>query len=144
MQRTLFNHFYQDTVRWGDCDPLGHLNNAAYMRLIESARLDYFFNILKIELKPDSEQGWVMRGLNCEFNKQLHYPTQLETGTRFSKVGNSSAILEAAIYRKGEEQPVFTASVPSIWCNYKKGISVRIPDTIRKAIKDYEVNVEGL
>lgn len=144
MQRSDFKHFYRDHVRWGDCDQLGHLNNTVYLQLIESGRLDYFLRILNVELTPQTECGWVMLGLECWFKSQVHYPTELEIATRFTKVGNSSATVEAAIFRVGEDAPVFTSTCPSVWCNYAKGQSVRIPDHVRTAIRQFEGNIEGL
>lgn len=144
MQRQEFKHFYQDNVRWGDCDQLGHVNNTIYLQFIESARLDYFLKIMQIELTPSSIEGWVMADLSCQFKGQVHYPCALEIGTRISKVGNSSAMVECAIFRAGEDEAVFTSRVASVWCNYQQGTPVRVPSAIRALVKAHEGEVEGL
>lgn len=144
MQRNEFKHFYQDHVRWGDCDQLGHLNNTIYLQLIESGRLDYFHKVLGIELTPQTPCGWIMLDLKCHFRSQVHYPTKLEVATKFSRVGNSSAVVDAAIFRVGEEEPVFTSSCGSVWCRYSEKASERVPDHIRAALKDFEKTIEGL
>lgn len=144
MKRQDFRHFYQDNVRWGDCDQLGHLNNTVYLQFIESGRLDYFDKVMDLELRPDSTSGWVMADLQCSFKEQVHFPCKLEIATRKTKVGNSSTLMESAIFKVGSDEPVFTAVVTSVWCDYTQGKSARVPDNIRAAIKQYESNVEGL
>ena len=37
-------------VRWGDQDPLGHVNNARFFTYFEQARIDYFDAVLDIPL----------------------------------------------------------------------------------------------
>lgn len=144
MNKSNFKHFHHDHVRWGDCDQLGHVNNTKYLQYIESGRLDYFFTVLGIELRPDSAEGFVMLDLKCQFKKQVHYPSNLEIATRISRVGNSSAMVEAAVFIAGEENPVFTSSCTSVWCDYEKGVSTRLPDALRKLIQDHEGEIEGL
>lgn len=144
MQHIDFKHSYADKVRWGDCDPLGHLNNTVYIRLIESGRIDYFLNVMNIDLKPDSHEGWIMVDLKCDFKAQVHYPSTIEVNTRIIKVGNSSITVEANIYANGNPAPVFTSVSTGVWCNYAESVSVRIPDAIRASIKQHEGAIDGL
>ena len=45
MQRGDFCYWLSITVRWGDMDAIGHVNNAAYFTYCESARLGYLEQI---------------------------------------------------------------------------------------------------
>lgn len=144
MNRENFRHFYHDIVRWGDCDMLGHLNNAIFLRFLESARIAYIKDIYDLELAPDTVEGWVIVDLNCSFKGQVHHPASLDIGSRITRVGNSSAIIEAAIFPAEEDHPVFTSTATIVWCNYSEGAAVRIPDFVRDATREFEGNVEGL
>ena len=40
--RAEFRFWWPVTVRWGDMDAMGHVNNAIYFQYLESARVGYF------------------------------------------------------------------------------------------------------
>lgn len=144
MKRQDFKHIYKETVRWGDCDLLGHVNNTVYLRFIESGRLDYFLNVLGIELKPDSTEGFVMADIKGNFLGQVHYPCELEVATRFTRVGKSSVIVASDIFKAGTDEAVFTSTCTSVWCDYTQSKSAPFPDALRAKVKAFEGNVEGL
>lgn len=140
MKRELFKHIFAETVRWGDCDMLGHVNNTVFLRYIESARIAYFQDIMKVELSVNSIEGWVIADLNCSFRAQLKFPSEIEICTRISRIGNSSATIDSVIFHDEEQNPVFTSTATIVWCNYEEGKSVRISDDCRAAICEHEGN----
>ncbi|HBR96735.1 MAG TPA: acyl-CoA thioesterase [Gammaproteobacteria bacterium] len=144
MNLAQFTHITEEHVRWGDCDMLGHVNNTLFLRYIESARIAYIEEVMHSDLLPGAQVGWVIADLHCNFRGQLHYPAKLETGSRITRVGSSSATIEAAIFANGEPAPVFTSTAVIVWCDYQEGKSLRIPDRIREAIRGHEGDVEGL
>lgn len=144
MKREHFRHIFRESVRWGDCDMLGHVNNTIYLRYIESARVAYVHDIFNLDLVPESSEGWVIADLHCSFRGQVVYPAKLEIRSRITKVGNSSATFEAAIYESDKEEAVFTSTAIIVWCNYAEGVAMRIPDAIREATSAFERSVEGL
>lgn len=140
MKRELFKHIFTETVRWGDCDMLGHVNNTVFLRYIESARIAYFQDVMNIELIINSVEGWVIADLNCSFRAQLKFPSEIEICTRISRIGNSSATIDAVIFHHGKPNPIFTSTATIVWCNYREGKSVRISDECRRTISQYEDN----
>ena len=59
-------------IRWGDMDAMGHLNNASYMRFMETIRIEWF---TRIGCDPNPQgQGPVIVNVFCNFYKQLQYP----------------------------------------------------------------------
>ena len=138
MQRELFKHIFNESVRWGDCDMLGHVNNTTFLRYIESARVAYIYDVMGTELSVNSVEGWVIADLNCTFRAQLKYPAKLEVCSHISRIGNSSASIDSAIFVRGEQPPVFTSTATIVWCNYEAGKSVRISDEFREAISKFE------
>lgn len=137
MQRELFKHTFNENVRWGDCDMLGHVNNTTFLQYIESARVAYIYDVMGTELSVNSVEGWVIAELNCAFHSQLKFPAKIEVCSHISRIGNSSATIDAAIFKKGEKAPVFTSTATIVWCNYKAGKSVRISDEFRAAITKF-------
>jgi acyl-CoA thioester hydrolase len=145
MQRDNFKHLFEDNVRWGDCDMLGHVNNTLFLRYIESARIAYISDILGTELVSNGKETWILADLHCAFLKQLIYPCNFIVGSRISKIGNSSATLKAALFREGDKQPTFTSTAIMVWFDTENQRPLRIDDKAREAIKRYEtMAVEGL
>lgn len=82
-------------VRFGECDGLGHVNNAVYFTYMEEARTEMFrwFN-------PELDlRAWnlIVAGARCDFLKQVGFSEELVVFTWISRVGNSSFTVEHAL-----------------------------------------------
>ncbi|MCB1755442.1 MAG: acyl-CoA thioesterase [Gammaproteobacteria bacterium] len=144
MDREIFRHFFDDQIRWGDCDLLGHVNNTLYLRYIESARIAYSEELLDVNLNPSTKTGWVLADLHCSFRDQLTYPCRISVGSRISRVGNSSATMEAAVFAVEKDRAAFTSTAILVWYDFISQQTARIPDQVRQAVKTFEGTVEGL
>ncbi|WP_018130651.1 acyl-CoA thioesterase [Effusibacillus pohliae] len=83
------------TVRFSECDGLGHVNNATYFTYMEDARTDLFrlFNP-SLELR-----SWnlIVASTRCDFLHQVAYAETLTVFTWVSRLGNSGFDVEHAI-----------------------------------------------
>lgn len=139
-----FRHFFEEKVRWGDCDMLGHVNNTLYIRYIESGRIAYTKDVLDAELGNGAKSGWILAELNCRFLAQVHFPESLSVGTRIIRVGNSSASMQGNIFCGDSVTAAFASSVTLVWFNYVEQRAERIPDDIRAKVLAFEGEVDGL
>jgi acyl-CoA thioester hydrolase len=137
--RAQFRHFTELPVRWGDMDMLGHINNVIFFRYIESARIAYFDHLLGADPKIWGGEGPILAEIQCRFIQQLHYPAQLEIGTRTLRIGGRSLQLECAIFRWGEEMPAASSRAAIVWFDYKQQAAVTVPEALRETIRRYEV-----
>ncbi|MDX1654496.1 MAG: thioesterase family protein [Candidatus Competibacteraceae bacterium] len=137
MQRSNFRHFIELPVRWGDMDAFGHVNNVQFLRYLESARVAYCEEVLGGALGAQGE-GIILVDIQCSFRQQLHYPVTLEVASRISRIGNSSLEILAAIFRKGQEEPVSASRGVMVWFDFEAQKGVQVPGWVRKAIYDYE------
>ncbi len=83
------------TVRWGDMDAHGHVNNTVYFRYFENARVQIFEELLK--KRGSSKIGPVLAYMNCHFVKPISFPDQVVVGTKVKTMGRTSVILEHLI-----------------------------------------------
>jgi len=63
-------------IRFSDCDPMGHLNNARYIDYMFNAMEDAVKNSLRIDLAKQMKKGfgWVVQGHDIKyFNPALHH-----------------------------------------------------------------------
>ena len=144
MSKLEFTHVFPLSVRWGDADVYGHINNVEFVRYVESGRVAYCEEVMNLNLKVGMESGWVLADMRCTYLQQVHYPALLEVHTRISKLSNKSATVLADIYCKGEEEPVLTSRGVMVWFDMKRQQSAPIPEQIKAKVASFEKSVEGL
>jgi len=90
-------------TRWTDNDVYGHMNNAKYYELFDTA-----INRLLIDRGGLDIHGGEVIGIcaesHCEFLGPLAYPKPVEARLRVGKLGRSSVTYELALF-DGEDGP---------------------------------------
>jgi acyl-CoA thioester hydrolase len=88
-----------DTIRFGDLDRQGHVNNAVFATYLETSRVALIY---------DADQGLLVPGvtsvlarLEIDFLQELHWPGTVEVGTAVAAIGRSSYTLLQAIFHNG-------------------------------------------
>lgn len=89
----MFQH--QITIRFKECDPLGHVNNVNYFAYFEEARND-IFRIFNPDLNIH-DWNLIVASTQCDYIRELTYPQKVTVLTWIGHVGNSSFIVEQAI-----------------------------------------------
>ncbi|WP_024302157.1 thioesterase family protein [Pseudogulbenkiania sp. MAI-1] len=121
------------TMRWGDMDAVGHLNNTYYFRYLEQIRIEWL-DELGHGIDPDGV-GPVLASTGCVYRKELVYPATVVITIELEKLGNSSLKLHHRFFREGDEETVYAeADATLVWVDYRSGQTVRIPEPIRAAI----------
>lgn len=128
------------TVRWGDMDALGHVNNTVYFRFCESARIAYFEAIGLEELadKPTDGPGLVQASLN--FRRQVKYPATLEIAGRCTRIGGKSFHLTYTIRDKADGAVVADGDSVCVWVDYELSKAKPLPAALIDAIVRLENN----
>lgn len=126
------------SMRWGDMDAVGHLNNTYYFRYLEQIRVEWL-DELGHGIDPDGI-GPVLASTGCVYRKELVYPATVEVTIELEKLGNSSLKLRHRFYREGDAETVYAeADATLVWVDYRSGQAVRIPEAIREALADAQV-----
>lgn len=139
MKREDFRHYSKLSVRWGDTDQLGHINNTEFLRYLECGRVDYCEKVLGFRYTKDLTEGWILADIQCRFIDQLMYPSDIEIASRLSHIGNSSAEMLAAIFRTGEPELVATSKAVVVWFDFVEQMNKRVPDEIREKVNAFEI-----
>ncbi len=89
----------QDTIRYGDTDRQGHVNNAVFATFFETGRVTCLYN----PERPLAPQGaeFVIARLVVDFRAEMRWPGVVDIGTRVLRVGRSSVHLEQALFQDG-------------------------------------------
>ena len=105
--REAFRYFASFDTRWRDNDRYGHLNNAIYYELFDSA-----INQLLIDQGIlDFESGdhvFLVASSGCHYFSELAYPDKLEIGVAITRLGNSSVTYDLGLFKKGADQTAAT------------------------------------
>jgi len=121
------------SIRWGDMDAMGHVNNAVYFRYLETLRIEWFQRMGCIP-GPDAV-GPVIINAFCTFIRQLEYPGDVLAKHYVGTMGRSTldtyATLER-VDRPGEVHAEGGATV--VWTDFKAQKSVPIPDAMRERL----------
>ena len=127
-------HETKMTVRWGDMDAYGHVNNTLFFRYLESARFDFFEQVCMPVL--DRAPMIILAEINCQFKAELQYPADITVQTRISRFGNSSFDVHAEIYQGEKLCAVSEATM--VWIDTKTRRPEKIPAVVREAIDQYQ------
>jgi acyl-CoA thioester hydrolase len=126
------------SVLWGDQDAFGHVNNVAYLRWCETARVEYFRRIgLAVPVPPDSV-GPILATQTCHYRRPLNYPDTIVIGTRVTAIGNSSVRMEHKMISRASGEIAAESDSVIVTVDYSTGRPVRVPDAVRQAVGKME------
>ena len=128
-------------VAWGQMDAFRHLNNTAYFRFFESARIAYFEKLNLLEFMEATGVGPILAATNCRFRIPLTYPDTVSIGTRVSEIGSDRFTMEYYIVSH-RYQRVAAEGTGSIVCfNYVENKKTPVPAEIKQRIEALETSV---
>jgi acyl-CoA thioester hydrolase len=119
-------------TRWADNDMFGHLNNAVYYQLFDTA-INAWITI-STGLDPTTMPALgVVAESGCRYFSELQFPQRLEVGLAVTRLGRSSVTYRLGVFESGEGARPTTAL--GHWVHvYVDRVSrkpVGIPDPIR-------------
>lgn len=121
-------------IRWGDMDPMSHVNNTTYFRYLETVRIDWMHSIGG---QPALEgEGIVIVNAFCNFYKQLEYPGNVLVKMYVSDAGRST--FESWVTMEMDKEPgvIYAAGgATTMWVNYRAQKSAPLPDWLRRHLE---------
>jgi acyl-CoA thioester hydrolase len=131
-------HVERISVRWGDMDSMGHVNNARYFTYCESARMAYFRAVRMDEHTVGGRFGPALAAASLNFRRQVRYPAEIEVATRVVEIGRSSFKMEYVLIQAGQGERVADGTGVVVWTDYGTGRSAPLPDGLRETIRQLE------
>ena len=122
-------------TRWADNDMFGHLNNAVYYQLFDTAINGWIQTNVDLDPVTTPAQGIVAES-GCRYFSELHFPERLVVGVSVTRLGNSSCTYRLAIFRDADE-PQAVAAVGHwvhVYVDSTTRRPVPIPDAIRSLL----------
>ena len=131
-------HVEPVSVRWGDIDSMGHVNNARYFTYCESARMSYFAAVRIPEHRESERHGPALAAANLNFRRQVRWPAELEVATRVAESGRSSFRMEYEIFHRDTGERVADGAGVIVWVDYGTGRAIPLPEGLKAEIRRFE------
>jgi acyl-CoA thioester hydrolase len=131
-----WRHATRIDVRFRDCDPLGHVNNAVYATYFEVARFGYWREALGYT-RADGFR-FIMARIECNFRSQAHAGDALDVRIRVGRIGRSSFTFDYQIVAAEDGRLVADGSSVQVMYDYEARRSEQIPDAFRARVSAFE------
>jgi acyl-CoA thioester hydrolase len=134
-------------TRWADNDMFGHLNNAVYYQLFDTAINGWInTNLPDVDPVTMAAQGIVAES-GCRYFSELHFPERLVVGLAITRLGRSSVTYRLGVFRASEgsaaDEPQAIAAVGHwvhVYIDRTSRRPVPIPDEIRSLLSTARVS----
>jgi acyl-CoA thioester hydrolase len=120
-------------VRFRDCDPLGHVNNAVYLTYLEAARFAWW----RKTFGPDGlrEYGFILARVEIDYRHAALPGQRLLVRLRVSAIGRSSFTVEYEIVAGSGGELVARARSVQVAYDYEQGRSVPLAPVVRTRLE---------
>ena len=88
----------QATTRWADDDVYGHMNNARYFELIDTAVNVHLAEATGVDIRSLPAVG-VVAEVGCRYFREIGYPRPVDLGLVVDKVGTSSVVYRIGLFQ---------------------------------------------
>ena len=133
--RSEYRHWTAVRTRWHDNDVYGHVNNVVYYSWIDTAVNGALLS-MKLLTMTDSELVGLVVESGCSYHSSIAFPDAVEIGLRVERIGNSSVLYHAGIYRSGEEEAAAQGFLVHVYVSRDRRRPMRLPDYWRSALAD--------
>lgn len=86
------------TTRWADIDVYGHLNNARYFELIDTAVNVHLAEATGVDIRGLDAIG-VVAEVSCRYFAEIGYPDPVDLGLRIERLGRSSVVYRVGLFQ---------------------------------------------
>ena len=125
-------------VLWGDQDAFGHVNNLAYLRWAETARVEYLLRVGMFPSLPPSGIAPILASVKCDYEAPVTYPDTILAGARVTRIGTSSVQMEHLVVSQNQGRVVARVDSTLVLLDYSRNKPVPVPAEIRKIVADIE------
>ena len=123
-------------VRFRDCDPLGHVNNAVYLTYLEQTRFSHWRMLWGFGSPqlPPGMPGVILARVECDYRRPATYGETLEVRMTVAELGRTSFRYDYEIVDE-QARTVLTARTVQVMYDYTAARPVPIPDDIRALLE---------
>ena len=123
------------TTRWRDDDAYGHLNNATYYELFDTAVNAHLFEATgqNVRLLP---QIGVVAETSCRYFREIGFPAPIETAMVVDRIGTSSVIYRIGLFQGDSDEAAAEGRFVHVYVDNTDPARpvAPMPDVVRSAV----------
>lgn len=145
--RTDYVAWRRATTRWADDDAYGHMNNARYYELFDTAVNAFLFEATGTNVRLLPAIG-VVAETSCRYFREIGFPEPVDIGLVVERVGTSSVTYRIGLFQGVSDRAAAEGRFVHVYVDNAVGAGNRpvrpIPPQIRAAVERLETRPEDL
>ena len=126
------------TTRWRDDDAYGHLNNATYYELFDTAVNAHLYEATGLDVRALPQIG-VVAETSCRYFREIGFPRPVEMGLVVDRLGTSSVIYRIGLFQGEDDEAAAEGRFVHVYVDNTHGPGRRpvtpVPPEIRAAVE---------
>jgi acyl-CoA thioester hydrolase len=128
--RADFDHIVTLTTRWSDNDAYGHLNNAVYLQLFDTAITGWLAEGVGSAVTALPAQGVVVES-RCRYLRELAYPSAVHAAVGLERLGRTSVSYRVGVFAAERDEIAALGHWVHVYVDPQSRRPVAIPDPVR-------------
>jgi acyl-CoA thioester hydrolase len=128
----------QATTRWADDDAYGHMNNARYYELFDTAVNAYLFEATGTNVRTLPAIG-IVAETSCRYFREIGFPEPIEVGLVVERLGRSSVTYRIGLFQGDAEHAAAEGRFVHVYVDNAGGPGERpvrpVPDQVRAVVE---------
>jgi len=133
-----FRFFHPIEVRYADIDAQRHVNNAAFLSYMETARSRYLQRLGLWDGKDFTNIGIILAEATCTYRAPAAYGEPLRVGVRTARLGTKSLEIHHTIEDSDTGQEIASGKAILVAYDYHSNRTIAIPEGWRRVMTAFE------
>ena len=138
--RRIYGFVTEEHLRFADVDANGHINNGAFLQLLENARVSYMRAIVRSGLPRFRV---VVGRLEIDFKRQMFFPGRATACARLLEVHQRKCVIGHGLF-DGEGNCTAVLKAIMVSLNEETHRSMPFEPAVRAALEKYAASKDGL
>jgi acyl-CoA thioester hydrolase len=127
----------QATTRWADDDVYGHMNNATYYELFDTAVNAHLIEATGTNIRELPAIG-VVAETSCRYFREIGFPAPVDVGLAVERVGRSSVVYRIGLFQGEGDEAAAEGRFVHVYVENTSGSGQRgvrpLPEEIREVV----------
>lgn len=143
--RGIYGFATEEHLRFADVDANGHINNGAFLQLLENARVSYMRQIVRPNGAPGGLPRFrvVVGRLEIDFRRQMFFPGRATACARLIEAHERKCVIGHGLF-DGEGNCTATLRAIMVSLNEETHRSIAFEPAVRAALDRYAASKDGL
>lgn len=135
-----FNTELEIRIDWADLDLFGHVNNVAFFKYVQAARVNYCEIIGLTSLNEAGKHSFMVASSQCQFKKPVLFPGFIRVFTKVEWIKNTSFQLSYRLINQNSDVVAEATDVIVVFDHHTKQ-KVQIDSRLKSIIEKTEKNL---